>query len=157
MHTGVRHDQSTFLIAVLSAVRQLLYKAINLANCLCRASDNNFASMRHTACKLMHPTSLELPALSLSQGVGCAGQVALSSQEAEALKESRQSSATKDWLMDTEPPIELDVTGSSLHQTWHLFMIRTCVQHVIPNVEDVCCVSVPMCRLSLNLSTQDST
>lgn len=44
------------------------------------------------------------------QRTGPRGQVALSSQEAEALKESRQSSATKDWLMDTEPPIELDVT-----------------------------------------------
>ena len=53
-------------------------------------------------------------ALCLSQGVSCAGQVALSSQEAEALKESRQTSATKDWLMDTEPTSQLDATGSSM-------------------------------------------
>lgn len=35
--------------------------------------------------------------------VQCPGQVPLSSQEAEALKASRQSSASQDWLMDSEP------------------------------------------------------
>lgn len=33
----------------------------------------------------------------------CAGQVPLTDAEAQALKESRQTSATKDWLMGTEP------------------------------------------------------
>lgn len=35
--------------------------------------------------------------------VQCPGQVPLSRQEAEALKASRQSSASQDWLMDSDP------------------------------------------------------
>lgn len=34
--------------------------------------------------------------------VQCAGQVPLNSQEAEALKASRQSSASTDWLMEAD-------------------------------------------------------
>ena len=46
--------------------------------------------------------------------VQCPGQVPLSSQEAEALKASRQSSASQDWLMDSDPTGSPNAEGSGM-------------------------------------------